>query len=40
MAERAAAIEEADRHREAFLHSEELRRTVQALYLRFGGINT
>jgi hypothetical protein len=38
--ERAAAIEEADRHREAFLHSEELRNTVQALYLRFGGINT
>jgi DNA-binding Lrp family transcriptional regulator len=39
-AERAAAIEEADRRREAFLHSEELRKTVQALYLRFGGINT
>jgi DNA-binding Lrp family transcriptional regulator len=39
-AERAAAIEEADRHREAFLHSEELRRIVQALYLRFGGIST
>jgi Replication-relaxation len=39
-AERAAAIEEADRHREAFLHSEELRRAVQALYLRFGGIDT
>ena len=39
-AERAAAIEEADRRHEQFLHSEELRRTVQALYLRFGGINT
>jgi hypothetical protein len=39
-AERDAAIEEAGRHREAFLHSEELRRTVQALYLRFGGIDT
>jgi len=39
-AERAAAMEQADRHREAFLHSEELRRTVQALYLRFGGIDT
>lgn len=39
-AERAAAIEEADSRREAFLHSEELRKTVQALYLRFGGINT
>jgi DNA-binding Lrp family transcriptional regulator len=39
-AERAAAIEEADRRHVAFLHSEELRRTVQALYLRFGGINT
>jgi hypothetical protein len=39
-AERAAAIEEADRHREAFLHSEELRRAIQALYLRFGGIDT
>ena len=38
-AERAAAIEEADRRHEAFLHSEELRRTVHALYLRFGGIN-
>jgi hypothetical protein len=39
-AERVAAIEEADHHREAFLHSEELRKTVSALYLRFGGINT
>lgn len=39
-AERAAAIEEADRRREAFLHSEELRKSVHALYLRFGGINT
>jgi hypothetical protein len=39
-AERAAAIEEADRLHEQFLHSEELRRTVQALHLRFGGINT
>ncbi len=39
-AERAAAFEQADRRREAFLHSEELRRTVQALYLRFGGITT
>jgi DNA-binding Lrp family transcriptional regulator len=39
-AERAAAIEEADRRREAFLHSEELRKTVQALYLRHGRINT
>ncbi len=39
-AKRAAAIEEADRHRKAFLHSEELRQTVHALYLRFGGINT
>jgi DNA-binding Lrp family transcriptional regulator len=38
--ERAVAIEEADRDREAFLHSEELRQTVQALYLRFGGIDT
>jgi len=39
-AERAATIEEADRQREAFLHSEALRKTIQALYLRFGGINT
>jgi Replication-relaxation len=39
-AKRVAAIEEADRHRKAFLHSEELRQTVHALYLRFGGINT
>lgn len=39
-AERAAAIEEADRHREAFLHSEELRKTVHALSLRHGRINT
>jgi hypothetical protein len=39
-AERAAAIEEADRQRDAYRHSEELRRTVQALYLRFGGITT
>jgi hypothetical protein len=31
---------EADRRHEQFLHSEELRRTVQALYLRLGGINT
>jgi Replication-relaxation len=39
-AERAAAIEEADRHREAFFHSDALRKTVQALYLRFGEIGT
>jgi hypothetical protein len=39
-AERAAAIQEADRHRKSFLHSEELRQTVHALYLRFGGIDT
>jgi hypothetical protein len=39
-AERAAAIAEADRRHVAFLHSEELRRVVQSLYLRFGGINT
>lgn len=39
-AERAAAIEEADRRREAFLHSEELRKTVHALDLRHGRINT
>lgn len=38
--ERAAAVEEARRRREAFLASEELRKTVQALYLRYGGINT
>lgn len=40
VAERAAAVEEARRHREAFLASEQLRKTVQALYLRHGGINT
>jgi hypothetical protein len=40
VSERAAAVEDALRHREAFLASEELRKTVQALYLRYGGINT
>jgi DNA-binding Lrp family transcriptional regulator len=39
-AERAATIADAAREREAFLASEELRKSVQALYLRFGGINT
>jgi hypothetical protein len=39
-AERAAAVEQANRHREAFFHTQELRKTVQALYLRFGGIHT
>jgi hypothetical protein len=40
VAERTAAAEEAERRWEAFLASEELRKTVQALYLRWGGINT